>query len=147
MLKKMVQLFFLIAGGTLGFLFIPDLIHILNVGEMPSWLLNPYSGAVIGAVLFFLLTFWIADYIVDFMKLMEESIVKAPVTDVLFGSMGLIIGLIVAYLITIPLNSMNFTFVSTVLPIFATIFLGYFGFQIGFKNETNLLIYLHLQEI
>lgn len=94
---------------------------------------------MIGAVLFFLLTFWIADYIVDFMKLMEESIVKAPVTDVLFGSMGLIIGLIVAYLITIPLNSMNFTFVSTVLPIFATIFLGYFGFQIGFKKRDELI--------
>ncbi|GAE31461.1 PIN/TRAM domain-containing protein [Halalkalibacter hemicellulosilyticus] len=139
MLKRMVQLFFLITGGTIGFLFIPDLIHILNVGEMPSWLLHPYAGAVIGAVLFYVLTFWLADYIVDFMKLMEEAIVKAPVTDVLFGSMGLIIGLIVAYLITIPLNAINFPFVSTVLPIFVTIFLGYFGFQIGFKKRDELI--------
>jgi uncharacterized protein YacL len=126
-------------GGTLGFLFVPELIQVINFGETPAWLMSPYAGAVIGAVILFVTTFWLADYIVNLMKLVEEAIVKAPVTDVLFGSMGLIIGLIVAYLIGIPLNVIQIPVVSTIVPIFVTIFLGYFGFQIGFKKRDELI--------
>ncbi|GAE35301.1 PIN/TRAM domain-containing protein [Halalkalibacter akibai] len=139
MLKRIVQLFFVLVGGTLGFLFIPELIHIINLGEVPSWVTSSYAGAVFGAIILFIATFWLADYIVNVMKLLEEAIVRAPVTDVLFGTMGLIIGLIVAYLIGIPLNAINIPIVSTVLPIFVTIFVGYFGFQIGFKKRDELI--------
>ncbi|WP_100405969.1 PIN/TRAM domain-containing protein [Bacillus solitudinis] len=139
MLRRIVQLFFLLVGGTLGFLFIPELIHVINLGDVPLWVMSPYVGAIVGAILFFIATFWVADYIVNIMKLMEEAIVRAPVTDVLFGSMGLIIGLIVAYLIGIPLNAIAIPVVSTVLPIFVTIILGYFGFQIGFKKRDELI--------
>ncbi|ERN51031.1 PIN/TRAM domain-containing protein [Alkalihalophilus marmarensis] len=139
MLRWIVQLFFILMGGTLGFLFVPELIQVINFGETPAWLMSPYAGAVIGAVILFVTTFWLADYIVNLMKLVEEAIVKAPVTDVLFGSMGLIIGLIVAYLIGIPLNVIQIPVVSTIVPIFVTIFLGYFGFQIGFKKRDELI--------
>ncbi|WP_088106023.1 PIN/TRAM domain-containing protein [Halalkalibacter urbisdiaboli] len=139
MLKRIVQLFFVLVGGTLGFLYIPDLIYVMNFGNIPTWIMSPYVGVVIGAIILYVTTFWLADYIVNFMKLMEEAIVRAPVTDVLFGSMGLIIGLIVAYLIGIPLNAIQIPVVSTVLPIFVTIFLGYFGFQIGFKKRDELI--------
>ncbi|WP_096202178.1 PIN/TRAM domain-containing protein [Bacillus sp. FJAT-45350] len=139
MLKRIVQLFFILVGGTLGFIFIPDLIHLLNMGQIPAWLTNSYAGAVYGAIILYLTTFWLADYIVGAMRLLEEAIVKAPVTDVLFGTMGLIFGLIVAFLIGIPLNTINIPVVSSVLPIFITFFLGYFGFQIGFKKRDELI--------
>ncbi|MFC0560691.1 PIN/TRAM domain-containing protein [Halalkalibacter alkalisediminis] len=139
MLKRIVQLFFVLVGGTLGFLYIPELIHIINLGEVPNWVTSSYAGAVFGAIILFIATVWLADYIVNVMRLLEEAIVRAPVTDVLFGTMGLIIGLIVAYLIGIPLNAINIPVVSTVLPIFVTIFLGYFGFQIGFKKRDELI--------
>ncbi|WP_216831107.1 PIN/TRAM domain-containing protein [Alkalihalobacterium elongatum] len=139
MLKRIVQLFFVLIGGTLGFLFIPDLIEILNLGELPPWVLSSYAGAVFGAIIFYLSTFWLADYIVGLMRLMEEAIVKAPITDVLFGTMGLIVGLIVAYLIGIPIDAIQVPVISSVLPIFITFFLGYFGFQIGFKKRDELI--------
>ena len=139
MLKRIVQLFFVLIGGTLGFIFIPDLIHLLNIGDLPAWLVNSYAGTVYGAIIFYLATFWIADYIVGLMRVLEEAIVKAPVTDVLFGTLGLVFGLIVAFLIGIPLNTIPIPVVSSVLPIFITFFLGYFGFQIGFKKRDELI--------
>ena len=139
MLKRIVQLFFVLIGGTLGFLFIPEVIEILNFGELPNWVMSSYAGAVFGAIIFYLSTFWLADYIVGLMKLMEEAIVKAPITDVLFGTMGLIVGLIVAYLIGIPIDAIQVPVISSVLPIFITFFLGYFGFQIGFKKRDELI--------
>ncbi|RSL29749.1 PIN/TRAM domain-containing protein [Salibacterium salarium] len=138
MLKRIVQLFFVLAGVTLGFIFIPEFISLLEYSSIPDWLGNPYIGAVIGAVLLFMATFWIADYIVNGMRILEEMIVKAPVTDVLFGTLGLVFGLVVAFLIGIPLDSVNFPVISSFLPIFITFFLGYFGFQVGFKKRDEL---------
>ncbi|MFP3490519.1 PIN domain nuclease, partial [Staphylococcus sp. SIMBA_130] len=72
-------------------------------------------------------------------RIIEEKVVKAPVGDVLFGAIGLIIGLIIAFLLTVPLAEINFPVVSNILPIFITILLGYFGFQVGFKKRDELI--------
>ncbi|OIJ17114.1 hypothetical protein BKP37_00850 [Anaerobacillus alkalilacustris] len=137
MVRWIVKLFFVILGGTLGFLFVPDVIEILNFGGLPNWVTNSYSGAVIGAIILYLSSFWITDYIVGLIRLVEEKLVKAPATDVLFGTMGIIFGLIVAFLIVLPLNTIPV--VSTVLPIFLTLLLGYLGFQVGFKKRDELI--------
>ncbi|SDI06120.1 Uncharacterized conserved protein YacL, contains PIN and TRAM domains [Alteribacillus persepolensis] len=139
MLKTIVQLFFILAGATLGFVFIPEFISLLDYSTIPDWLSNPYIGGLIGAIILFISTFWLAGYIVNGMKMLEEMIVKAPVTDVLFGTLGLVFGLIVAFLVGIPLNSISLPVISSVLPIFITFFLGYFGFQVGFKKRDELM--------
>ncbi|TLS35552.1 PIN/TRAM domain-containing protein [Pseudalkalibacillus caeni] len=139
MIKWVVQLFFVILGGTLGLLYIPDLIRLLNMGALPPVFTNSYAGAVIGAILFFLATFWITDYIVGLIRLVEEKVVKAPVTDVIFGTLGLVFGLIVAFLINGSLNEIKIPVISSVLPIFISVLLGYLGFQVGFKKRDELI--------
>ncbi|WP_349409102.1 PIN/TRAM domain-containing protein [Pseudalkalibacillus sp. SCS-8] len=143
MLKRIVQLFFIIVGGTLGYLYIPDLILILNnlinLGELPGFITSPYIGIIIGAGLFYVSTFWLADYIVGFIQWMEESLMKAPVADVLFGSFGLIFGLFVAYLAMFALNSMELSILVNVIGFFCTALLGYIGFRFGFKKREELV--------
>ncbi|MCA1032736.1 PIN/TRAM domain-containing protein [Bacillus timonensis] len=138
MLKRIVQLFFLIVGGMLGIFFIPELFKLLNIGDIPFFD-KPYTLAILGAIILFITTFWLVDYIVGLIRWLEESLVKAPVTDVLFGSLGLIFGLIVAFLIVIPLDRIEFIVVNTVIPIFVTLLLGYLGFQVGFKKRDELV--------
>jgi len=142
MMKRTIQLFFIIIGGTLGFVYIPKLIMLLNFGKGLEWLESPYTGMVIGAVIFYFLTLWFVDSIVQVIKVFEEKIVKAPVADVLFGTLGLVIGLVVAFLIQIPLNNIPLTAISSVVPVFTIflyLFLGYLGFQIGFKKRDELI--------
>src|SRR5699024_545863 len=62
-----------------------------------------------------------------------------PVSDLLFGSFGLVGGLVIAYLVNIPLTDINIYLVSQVLPLFITILLGYFGFQVGFRRRDELM--------
>ncbi|MFS0821004.1 PIN/TRAM domain-containing protein [Bacillus sp. 1P02SD] len=138
MLKRIVQLFFLIVGGMLGIVYLPDVLKLLNIDNIP-YLNNSYTLAILGAIILFIVTFWLVDYIVGLIKWLEESLIKAPVTDVLFGSLGLISGLIVAFLIVIPLDRISFSVVNTVLPIFITLLLGYLGFQVGFKKRDELV--------
>ncbi|MBO1582503.1 PIN/TRAM domain-containing protein [Bacillus sp. XF8] len=138
MLKRIVQLFFLVIGGALGIYLIPKVINVLDIGAVPL-LEGSYVRAIIGAIILFLTTFWLVDYIVQLIKHIEEALVKAPVTDVLFGTLGLISGLIVAYLILIPIREFTIPVISTVLQIFFTLLLGYLGFQVGFKKRNELL--------
>ena len=109
MLKRIVQLFFLVIGGALGIYLIPKVINVLDIGAVPL-LEGSYVRAIIGAIILFLTTFWLVDYIVQLIKHIEEALVKAPVADVLFGTLGLISGLIVAYLILIPPVNLQFSY-------------------------------------
>ncbi|WP_421382609.1 PIN/TRAM domain-containing protein [Bacillus salacetis] len=138
MLKRIVQACFLILGGTLGIFLLPDLLTLINLSDEPL-LNNPYITAILGAIIFYILTFWAVKYVENFVKWFEDTLVKAPVTDLLFGSLGLILGLFVAYLFGIPFNSMEIPIVNTVVPILLTLLLGYLGFQVGFKKRDELI--------
>ncbi len=137
LLKRFVQLFFVFSGAILGWLFIPDVLALLNIDNIPV----PVSpiGALIGGLILFLVTYWLSDYIVGLIKKVEEALVKVPIADLMFGTIGLVIGLIVAFLITVSLSGMEILIVSDVLPIFVTVLAGYWGFQVGFKKRDELI--------
>ncbi|MET1031630.1 PIN/TRAM domain-containing protein [Domibacillus tundrae] len=136
MLKRLVQGGFIILGGTLGVFLLSDLFLYLHF-DYP-FINNPYVTALLGALLFYLLTFWAVDYIVEFIKWIEDRIVNAPLTDIVTGGLGLLIGLLVAMLVGIPLSQLQLPIVNTVVPILLTIGLGYLGFQFGFKRRDEL---------
>ncbi len=138
MLKRIVQACFLIIGGTLGILLLPELFNLLHINDIPL-INNSYITAVLGAIIFYLITFWAVDYVFNFVKWTEDSLVKIPVTDVLFGSVGLIFGLLVAFLIGFALNAVQVPILNAVVPIILTILFGYLGFQVGFKKRDELL--------
>jgi uncharacterized protein YacL len=138
MLRRIIQACFLIIGGTLGIFLIPDLLSLMNMGDT-ALINNPYVTAILGALIFYLLTFWAVDYVHNFVKWAEESLIKAPITDVIFGSVGLFFGLLVAFLIGFALNAIQVPIVNTVAPTLLTLLFGYLGFQVGFKKRDELL--------
>jgi uncharacterized protein YacL len=138
MLKRIVQACFLIIGGTLGIFLIPDLLGLINIDHV-RLINNPYVSAILGALIFYFITFWAIDYVIDFIRWVEDSLIKAPITDIIFGSVGLVFGLVVAFLIGFALNSIQVPILNTVAPILLTLLFGYLGFQVGFKKRDELL--------
>lgn len=136
MLKRLVQGGFIILGGTLGVFLLSDLFLYLHFDH--PFVNNPYVTALLGILIFYLLTFWAVDYIVEFIKWIEDRIVNAPLTDIVTGGLGLMVGLLVAILVGIPLAQLELPIVNTVVPILLTIGLGYLGFQFGFKRRDEL---------
>jgi len=138
MLRKVVHLFFIITGGTLGFLYLPRIIRFFNITDN-YWFTSPYVGLILGALIFLLITYFLADYVVGFLKWVEEGLIKIPVVDLFFGTLGLILGLIVAYLINVPIQDIGLKIVSEILPLFLTIVIGYLGFQVGFRRREEIM--------
>ena len=136
MLRRIVQVCFLITGGTLGLFLIPDLFNLANI-DIPL-INNPYVSVILGSIIFYFITFWAIDHVVNFIKWIEESLVKAPITDIIFGSVGLVFGLIIAFLIGYALTAIEVPILNTIAPILLTLLFGYLGFQVGFKKRDEL---------
>ena len=137
MLKKAFQIFFLFLGGTLGFLYTPLIIEKLGFNILLSELILQIIGMFVGAFILFILTALFIDNILYWVKLGEESLLKIPVTDFMFGLIGMILGLIVATLLSQAFT--NIPVVNFLVPIFFVIFLGYFGFSLGFKKRDEFM--------
>ena len=129
MLKRIIQVCLFILGGTLGVILIPKLLIFIGADDI-IYVNNPYVTAILGGLIFFLLTFWAVDYVIDFIKWIEEVIVKVPIGDIISGTLGLIAGLLVAFLINYAFTSINFPIINTVVPIITTLLFGYLGFQV-----------------
>lgn len=140
MLKRISKIFFLLVGGGLGYQFGPQLFtfldSLLNFGTLQG---TQYIGAVLGAALFYFLSNWVVDYIVNTVNWGEEMLLKLPIVHVMFGAMGLIIGLIVAFLLFLPISNIPIPIVRDLLPLFVSVLLGYLGFQVGFRKRDEIM--------
>ncbi|WP_409367334.1 PIN/TRAM domain-containing protein [Lysinibacillus sp. 38-6] len=137
-MKKFIQIAFLLIGGALGLVFLPPLYELLHLSSNP-WLDNPYVSVALGALLLFTLSFAFSDYFVRLIGWMEEMLFKVPVGDLLFGTLGLIVGLIVAYFLGFAIDSVQIRGITEVIPIILSFVFGYLGFRVGFKKRDELL--------
>ncbi|MFZ3579069.1 PIN/TRAM domain-containing protein [Virgibacillus sp. DJP39] len=136
MLGRILKLFIIIVSGTIGLFMVPLIYNIID-GKIPLWM-----SYFIGIGILFVTIFWMIGYGLSIIRQIEEKLIKVPITNVSFGTFGLILGLIVAFLIASPLKEMSIGVVNTVFPIVLTTLFGYLGFQVGFKRKndiTNLL--------
>lgn len=141
MLKRFVQLAFTLIGASAGYYLGPKFFGVLQrsslkFGEVPA---PHYIGAALGAVVMFVATFWLSNNVVRWIRWSEERLIKIPAADGLFGALGLIFGLIVAFLIQQPLSSLPIPVVNRVLPFIISGFLGYLGFRVGYKKRDELI--------
>lgn len=136
MVKKMVQLFFAVIGVVLGYSFAPALfgnVFHLNVGLFKS----PWFGAVFGGSVVVLTTTWLVNYVTALIKWTEDKLQKTPLADILGGTIGMVIGLLAAYLFAPEIRVIPV--VGLPIQFFVSILLAYLGLRIGFTKREDLL--------
>ncbi|TCS94229.1 PIN/TRAM domain-containing protein [Hazenella coriacea] len=141
MLKRFVQLAFILIGASAGYYLGEKFFGLLqrsplNFGEVPG---PEYIGAGIGAVVMLVATILLSNHVVKWIRWSEERLVKIPAADGLFGALGMIFGLIVAFLIQQPLSQLPIPGVNRVLPFIFSGLLGYLGFRVGYKKRDELI--------
>jgi uncharacterized protein YacL len=135
MVKRMVQLFFVVIGVVLGYAFAPDLFHVFRMDWNPFK--SPWFGAALGGSILLLTTTWLVNYVTTLIKWVEEKLQRTPLADILGGTIGMVIGLLVAYLLAptmhvIPVVGLSVQF-------FVSILLAYLGLRIGFTKREDLV--------
>lgn len=136
MLKSIIHVFFAVIGMTLGYSFLP--IFFPYIIGSSRWPFNSQVfGALFGAGFMTLTTAWLANYSVRCIQRVEEKIEKESLVDILSGTIGMIIGLIIAYLFASSLHDVPI--VGLPLQFFTSILLGYLGLKIGYTKRNDLI--------
>lgn len=130
MQKRIITLLMIIAGASLGISLFPMAWEMAKQGNN-SWLNNNFTNGLIGAIIFFILSLGLAKYIVSAVKKIEAALNEMSLTYLLFGSIGVIIGLTIGVIISIPMYNLQIPVVNSLLPILVMITLGYLGFRMG----------------
>src|SRR5699024_10230484 len=100
-MQKVIHAFFVITGGTLGYLYGPLLLQLLGVKDIPL-LISLYFGSIIGAIIFFLFLYLLAGYVVRFLKCIVDVLVIVPIVCLLFRAIFINLDLFVSKIINIP---------------------------------------------
>lgn len=132
----MVQLFFTVIGVALGYAFAPALfVDVFHMDFPPfKW---AWFGAVLGGSVFILGTVWLVNYVTALIKWLEDRLQRTPLADILGGTIGMVIGLLVAYLFAPELRVIPV--VGIPVQFFVSILLAYLGLRIGFTKREDLV--------
>lgn len=136
MKRKIITLVFVLIGGSIGASFLPLFWDIVGVNS--NLINNVFVNILIGALIFYILSIPTAKYVEQGVEKIEEFISKLSLMYLIAGSIGIIVGLLLAWLINISLISLNWPVISTVLPILVSILFAYIGFRVGTSRRQEI---------
>lgn len=139
MLTWVIRVCFLILGGTTGVFSLPALWVKLGIGHI-LLINNPYTDALIGALIFYLITFWAVKYVEAALNWLEEKLAKIAIATLVYGGLGLFVGLVIAFFASNALSQTNIPLLNSVVPVILTLVLGYLGSVSELVVATNLEI-------
>ncbi len=139
MLRILLTLTGLAAGIGIALLINQGLEHfnILFAPDYQEIILIIICGFAFG-LLFFLLSSGIIKHTLAFLSWVENKFIEIPMPDIVSGSVGLIVGLIIAFLISDPISRMKIPWISLILTIAIYVFSVYLGVSIATKRRDEL---------
>ncbi|MFP6334438.1 PIN/TRAM domain-containing protein, partial [Bacillus subtilis] len=102
-------------------------------------LTNPYIDGLIGAVVIFLLFGFLIDKIVYMADQGEKYLLKRSILEIFFATIGVMLGLMIAVMVSFILEMIGAPVLKHILPIIIAAFLCYLGFQIGLQKREEIL--------
>ena len=130
MRKKIILLAFCVLGIGMGYSFMP-LIWLLMGLQNRHILNNPISNMVLGLLVFTIIGLLLAGYLDRLLESLEKHIMRQRTEILITESIGGVVGLLFAVLISTLFWHSQLFILNTILPIVLMIILGYLGFIIG----------------
>lgn len=148
MAKKIFKIFAILLGGIFGF----TIVYFLDENGILDFFNGKYTmviyifGIILFSFIFYIVFPKILKGIEKSTKIAEVEITQLPISEVALGAAGMIIGLVVASLVTKPLYLVSLPIVGNipmvVVSILIYIALGYLGLRVGrsFKININTVV-------
>ncbi|QUH25411.1 PIN/TRAM domain-containing protein [Serpentinicella alkaliphila] len=124
-------------SGGLGYIYV-----INNVLGRPdngmTFIFGIILSSLISGLLLFILAPWLIKKGKDTASWIENELANVPIVNVILGSLGLIVGLIIAYLISNLVTIIPIPIVGTIISTVVYIFMGYLGVNIATRKTEEL---------
>ncbi|OJT82124.1 PIN/TRAM domain-containing protein, partial [Clostridioides difficile] len=136
MIRKVTRILFILLGFTIGittYLTLMKDFEILTFGKETYGYIAAVVAGIIIAILGYLIEPWVVNKVKEIAKIVDKELSKYPQTDILLGSMGLIVGFVIAYLLSGLVN--RIPIVGGILSLLLYLFLGYLGMKVALKSK------------
>lgn len=144
-MKRIIRLVFILIGAVLGivvfgianaaFGFVP------NSGKLFLW--ANVIVSVVFAIIFYFATDPISRQAAISLSIFEKKISKLPAANLVIGVIGIILGFLIATLVSTPLTKLSLPFMGNSFFVLLSILLyvgfGYLGWKLAFKNAEDLI--------
>ncbi|MCL0330329.1 PIN/TRAM domain-containing protein [Apilactobacillus xinyiensis] len=127
---RIIQSILTIIGGAIGIVYLPDLWFVVNFYNV-KFLNNIFTDFILGCLIFLGLSFLLTNQIKNMLDRTEKYLSRKSPLYLLMGVIGMILGLVLAILVSIVLFRSQTFLINTIIPIVLMLFLGYFGFILG----------------
>ena len=144
-MKRIIRLVLSIIGAVLGIV----LLRLINAGTdfLPtagfSLILSHIAAALLGALVFYMLTDKLTDKFSQGFNLFETKLKELPASKLIVGIVGAILGFLVAALVTSPLTRLTIPYVGNLIFVLLSILLyiglGYLGWRVASNNADDIL--------
>lgn len=128
--RLIIQIVFAVVGLGIGAVYVPVIWAIAGQAAS-SWYNNVLTNSLIGALVFWLLSLLLSGFIERLINDFEKTLSSKSPAYLFFGSVSMIIGLVLAILISTPLTRIDSPLFSGIIPIVLMMLFGYLGFRIG----------------
>ncbi len=135
--RKIVQIFFLVIGIVLGGTYGDRLFELIHF-PIYSW--ESITASVLGGLLGLFVGTFFVDPFVRWFRWLEEKLIHTPLLDLVSGVLGVFLGLLVGYVLTPILHLVPV--VGVYVQSFASILLAYLGFRIFFSRREEVFALL-----
>ena len=139
MIQKITRFVIGILGFTLGVTTYSTLMKeftVLKFGADAYGLIASVSVGIVIGLIFYAIEPWVINKWKDLAKIMDKEISKYPQTDILLGSIGLIVGFVIAYLVSGLISSVPI--IGGFLSFLTYGFMGYLGIRVALKSKDDL---------
>lgn len=144
MLKKILRGLFTIIGLVLGYLIADQIIRTSYFAKLGYFSNNPINtilflilSTILFGIILFLISPWINAIIIKVMDYIEKSVQKLPAAEIIFGTVGAILGLIIASLFVNILA--RIPLIGAILAVVVAVVMAVLGANIAIKKREELM--------
>lgn len=133
MFKKIITVLSMLIGLSFGLTVAPTLWK--EIPNLPDWFSNIYLNAIIFIIIFILIGTFLTPLIEKIIKSLTEWVNNLTTSNLILGTIGTFVGLVIGYLFSLPFNSLNIPFLNSTLPLVFSITLALVGYQTAMSRR------------
>jgi len=118
----------------------PGFDYVMRYTTIPAVMAAIYVivGILFG-IIFFILSPKIIDGVHGFFQKLEKRLTEMPALDILFGALGIMLGLLFAFLLSLIVRTINVPVLPEVITLLLYVVCGYYGGYVGVTRRAELM--------
>ena len=118
----------------------PGFDYVLRYTTIPAVMVALYMIVGISfGIIFYIISPKIIDGIHGFFQNLERRLTEMPALDILFGALGIMLGLLFAFLLSLIVRTINVPVLPEVITLLLFIIFGYYGGYVGITRRQELM--------